>query len=76
MCLSFHQSRDPDPEQREGPVDAAGLPASKAVRCEGVVEQSDPETRYTRRQGGPAVSGHTYIHTYIILHCCNVAAQT
>ena len=52
-----------------GPVDAAGLPASKAVRCEGVVEQSDPETRYTRRQGGPAVSGHTYIHYITLLQC-------
>lgn len=63
VCLFFLPSRDPYPEQREGPVDAAGLPASEAVRCEGVVEQSDPETCYTRRQGGPAVSDHTLYYT-------------
>lgn len=55
------QSRYTYPEQCEGSVDAGGLPASEAVRCKGVVEQSDPETRYTRRPGRPAVSNYTWI---------------
>ncbi|MEQ2164678.1 hypothetical protein GOODEAATRI_009150 [Goodea atripinnis] len=47
-------STDFGAKQREGLVDAAGLPAPEALRCEGVVEQSDPETGHTRRQDRPA----------------------
>lgn len=55
------------PEQCEGPVDAAGLPASEALRCSGVVEQSDPETRHPGRQRRPAVSAHRF--PAVLLHC-------
>lgn len=37
-------------------MDAGGLLGSEALWYERVVEQSDPETRYARRQGRPAVS--------------------
>ena len=65
MCArwqsSLHPSRYSDPEQREGLVDAAGLPASEALRRERVVEQSDPKARHTRRQRRPTVSAHTLV---------------
>lgn len=67
VCFSFfYPSRYSHPEQCEGPVDAAGLPASEALRCERVVEQSDPETSYSRRQGRPAVSAHRHIILVIL----------
>lgn len=44
------------PEQRERPMDAAGLPAPEALQCPRLVEQSDPEARYSGRQGWPGVS--------------------
>lgn len=44
------------PEQREGPVDAAGVPALEALRCQRLVEPSDPEARDSGRQGRPGVS--------------------
>lgn len=60
-CETVHPSRYANSEQCEGPVDATGLPASKALRCERVVEQSDPETCYSGRQGRRAVSAHRYL---------------